>query len=111
MALLVIIEFALAAAILLAGLTRWQIQKRHSFLKPAIHHAALLRHVISKAFTCIMPHNFRLGSGGPGAFQRAARVKCFDRIQLQRPHVPGDAVVRIVTAEHLVEAVGLLPDR
>src|SRR5216683_3547674 len=30
---------------------------------------------------------------------------------LQRPYVPGDAVVRIVTAEHLIEAVGLLPDR
>jgi CRISPR associated protein, Cas1 family len=30
---------------------------------------------------------------------------------LQRPYVPGDAVVRIVTAEHLIEAFGLLPDR
>src|SRR5205807_10570306 len=30
---------------------------------------------------------------------------------LQRPYVPADAVVRIVTAEHLIEAGGLLPDR
>jgi hypothetical protein len=30
---------------------------------------------------------------------------------LQRPYVPGDAVVRIVTAEHLIEAVGLLSER
>jgi len=29
----------------------------------------------------------------------------------QRPYVPGDAVVRIVTAEHLIEAFGLLPER
>src|ERR1700745_1657026 len=30
---------------------------------------------------------------------------------LQGPYVPGDAVVRIMTAEHLIEACGLLPDR
>src|ERR1700730_4236480 len=30
---------------------------------------------------------------------------------LQCPYVPSNAVVRIVTAEHLIEAVGLLPDR
>jgi hypothetical protein len=30
---------------------------------------------------------------------------------LQGPYVPGDAVAGIVTAEHLIEAVGLLPDR
>src|SRR5216683_3547681 len=30
---------------------------------------------------------------------------------LQCPDVPSNAVVRIVTAEHLIEAVGLLPDR
>src|SRR5947209_18963138 len=30
---------------------------------------------------------------------------------LQGPYVPGDAVVRIMTAEHLIEAVGLLSDR
>jgi hypothetical protein len=30
---------------------------------------------------------------------------------LQRSYVPGDAVVRIMTAEHLIEAFGLLLDR
>ena len=30
---------------------------------------------------------------------------------LQGPYVPSDALVRIMTAEHLIEAFGLLPDR